>query len=105
VAPGYAAHIGSGLTTRRKTLAENGKQVLALKKNLTTMSQGYANLTLPVEILHGSADTTVRPEVHAIPLSQILPNARVTLIEGAGHMPHHSHAQTVVEAIDRAALR
>lgn len=105
VAPGYATHIGAGLTTRRKTLAENGKQVLALKENLTAMSQGYANLTLPVEILHGSADTTVRPEVHAIPLSQILPNARVTLIEGAGHMPHHSHAQTVVEAIDRAALR
>ncbi|MGB3280691.1 MAG: alpha/beta hydrolase [Pseudorhodobacter sp.] len=105
VAPGYATHIGAGLTTRRKTLAENGKQVLALKENLAAMSQGYANLTLPVEILHGSADTTVRPEVHAIPLSQILPNARVTLIEGAGHMPHHSHAQTVVEAIDRAALR
>jgi pimeloyl-ACP methyl ester carboxylesterase len=105
VAPGYAAHIGAGLTTRRKTLSENGKQVLALKENLTAMSKAYSNLTLPVEILHGSADTTVRPEIHAIPLSQILPNARVTLIEGAGHMPHHSHAQTVINAIDRAALR
>lgn len=105
VAPGYAGHIGAGLTTRRKTLTENGRQVLAMKENLTSMSQGYPSLTLPVEILHGSADNTVRAEIHAVPLSQILPNAQVTIIEGAGHMPHHSHPQTVVEAINRAASR
>jgi pimeloyl-ACP methyl ester carboxylesterase len=26
-------------------------------------------------------------------------------IEGAGHMPHHSHPDTVIASIDRAALR
>lgn len=105
VASGYADHIGAGLTTRRKALAENGAQVLALKSNLIAMSRDYPGLTLPVEILHGSADTTVRPEIHGLPLSQTLPNARFTMIDGAGHMPHHSHPQAIVDAITRAAQR
>jgi pimeloyl-ACP methyl ester carboxylesterase len=29
----------------------------------------------------------------------------LTVIDGAGHMPHHSHADIVIDAIDRAALR
>lgn len=103
VALGYADHIGAGLTTRRKALAENGAQVLALKQSLIAMSPHYPGLTLPVEILHGSADTTVRPEIHGIPLSQTLRNARFTMLDGAGHMPHHSHPQAVVDAIARAA--
>ena len=105
VAPGYASHIGAGLTTRRKALAEDAAQVLALKANLLTMSPSYPSLTLPVEILHGSADTTVRPEIHGLPLSKTLPNAHFTLIEGAGHMPHHSHPEAIVDAIARAARR
>ena len=105
VPPGYADHIGAGLTTRRKTLAQNGAQVLALKDNLAAMSQTYASLTLPVEILHGTADTTVRADIHAQPLAAILPNARLTLIEGAGHMLHHANPQAVVDAIHRAATR
>jgi pimeloyl-ACP methyl ester carboxylesterase len=34
-----------------------------------------------------------------------MPNARLTVIDGAGHMPHHSHADIVVAAVLRAALR
>jgi len=105
VAEGYATYIGAGLTTRRKTLAENGPQVLALKANTTAMSQFYPSLTLPVEVLHGSNDTTVRADVHGIPLSKILPNAQFTMIEGAGHMPHHGRSQLVIDAIARAATR
>jgi len=105
VANGYATYIGAGLTTRSKTLAENGTQVLALKANTTAMSQLYPSLTLPVEILHGSADTTVRAEVHGIPLSKTLPNAHFIMIDGAGHMPHHGHPQLILDAITRAATR
>ncbi len=45
------------------------------------------------------------PRIHSGPLSTLLPDARLTMIPGAGHMPHHRHADTVIAAIDRAALR
>jgi pimeloyl-ACP methyl ester carboxylesterase len=62
-------------------------------------------LTLPVELIHGTADTSVPITIHSLPLSRLLPHAHLTVVEGAGHMPHHAHPQLVVDAIARAALR
>ena len=102
---GYEAFVGSGLTLRRTSLATNGKQVNTLYDQVVAMAPLYPSLTLPVELVHGDADTSVPLTVHALPLSKILPDAHLTVIEGAGHMPHHSHPDVVIAAIDRAAKR
>jgi pimeloyl-ACP methyl ester carboxylesterase len=105
VPPGYDAFLGSPLTLRRTTLATNVAQVNTLRAELVTMEPRYPTLTLPVELVHGTDDTIVPLHIHSDPLSRLLPNARLTVIDGAGHMPHHAHADTVITAIDRAALR
>lgn len=105
VPPGYAEHVGTALALRRGSLRANARQLNGLKAHLEGMAQHYPHLTLPVEIVHGTADTIVPAAVHALPLSRLLPDARLTLIEGAGHMPHHTHPEAVIAAIDRAGLR
>ena len=105
VPDGYEAFVGSGLTLRRTSLATNGKQVNTLYDQVVAMARLYPSLTLPVELVHGDADTSVPLTVHALPLSKILPNAHLTVIPGAGHMPHHSNPDVIIAAIDRAALR
>lgn len=102
---GYADYVGIGLTMRRSTLRDNALQVTRLKPHVTRMSQEYPRLNLPVEILHGTADDVVPARIHAIPLADLLPQGDLTLIEGAGHMPHHSHPDEVIAAIHRAAQR
>ncbi len=102
VPKGYDAFLGTPLTLRRETLSANVSQVNALRAELVTMEPRYPTLSLPVELVHGSADTIVPLRIHSSPLSQLLPNATLTVIPRAGHMPHHSHADTVIEAIDRA---
>jgi pimeloyl-ACP methyl ester carboxylesterase len=102
---GYEQHIGSELSLRRGTLAANTAQVNALRAELVTMEPRYADLALKIELIHGSADTVVPLDIHSGPLSKLLPNVTLTVIDGAGHMPHHSHPQTIIDAIDRAALR
>lgn len=103
--PGYADYVGIGLTMRRDTLRVNAQQVTRLKPHVTRMSALYPRLTLPVEVLHGTADTVVPADIHAIPLTSRLPDANLVLIEGAGHMPHHTHPDEVIAAIHRAARR
>jgi pimeloyl-ACP methyl ester carboxylesterase len=105
VPPGYAAYIGAGLTLRPGSLGTNALQVNGLRPHIVGMAQTYAQLSLPVEILHGTADTIVPADVHAIPLSTRLPDAVLTLLPGIGHMPHHADPAAVVAAIDRAAVR
>lgn len=105
VAPeGYAEYIGGGLTLRRDSLRANGQQVLTLRPHIVEMSSRYATeLTLPVEILHGDADTTVPLSVHSEPLSKQLSNATLTVLPGVGHMPHHAAPDETVAAINRIA--
>jgi pimeloyl-ACP methyl ester carboxylesterase len=105
VPAGYADWIGTPLILRRATQRVNTAQVNSLRAELVTLQPRYPGLTLPVELIHGSADTIVPLDIHSAPLSRLLPNGRLTVIEGAGHMPHHSHPNMVIAAIDRAALR
>ena len=105
VPPGYDDFLGTPLTLRRETLTSNVTQVNALRAELVTMVPRYPSLTLPVELIHGDADTIVPLHIHSQPLSQLLPNVTLTIIPGAGHMPHQSHPDEVIAASDRAALR
>lgn len=103
--PGYGDYVGAALTMRRSSLRDNAAQVTGLKPHVTRMAQAYPALNIPVELLHGTADTIVPATIHAMPLSDLLPDANLTLIDGMAHMPHHTHPDAVLSAIHRAATR
>ncbi len=105
VPPGYAKAIDAPMTLRRSALGANLAQVNALRAQLVDMEPLYARLALPIEIVHGSADTIVPLHIHSRPFSALHPNAHLTVIDGAGQMPHYSHPDIVIAAIARAALR
>ena len=101
----YLSYIGADLSIRRQALRTNADQVNGLLAEITAQSQRYSALTLPIELVHGTADIIVPITIHALPLSVRMPNAHLTAIEGAGHMPHHAHRQVVLDAISRATAR
>lgn len=102
---GYAHAIGATLSIRRDSLRANSRQVNGLRPFVVEMSARYADLSLPVEIVHGDLDTIVPMAIHSQPLSQLIPGANLTILEGVGHMPHHIAPEAVEAAIDRAAER
>ena len=102
---GYADHIGSGLTLRRESMRANAQQVTGLKPHMIAMRRDYDRLTMPVELVHGTADTIVPARIHAEVFTRDVPQARLTLLPGLGHMPQHIDPQAVVDAIHRAAAR
>ncbi len=102
---GYADHVGVALTSRASVLAINAAQVNALRDEIVAMEPRYRTLTLPVELVHGDADTIVPLAIHSGPLSKLLPNAQLTVLAGAGHMPQQTRPDAVIAAIDRAAAR
>ncbi len=103
---GYIEYIGAPLTLRRDSLRANGQQVLNLRPHIVEMSKLYREkLKMPVEIIHGDADTTVPLAIHSEPLSRQLTNAKLTVLPGIGHMPHHADPGSTLSAIDRVATR
>jgi len=105
VPEGYIAHFGPGLSMRRASQAANNRQVNGLRGYLEHMQPGYAALGMPIELVHGDADTIVGLEIHSARLVADVPSARLTRLEGAGHMPQHSHPDAIVEAVTRAVRR
>jgi pimeloyl-ACP methyl ester carboxylesterase len=105
VPEGYIDYIGGALSIRRDSLRSNARQVSGLKPHVAEMSKRYDQIDVPVEILHGTADQVVSIKLHSERLVDLIPNAVLTRLEGAGHMPHHSRTDAVDAAIDRAAAR
>ncbi|MCK0166921.1 alpha/beta hydrolase [Jannaschia sp. S6380] len=100
---GYFQHVGAQLTLRRDSLRANARQVNGLKPHIVGMEGRYDALRLPIEMVHGTADTIVPPETHAHPFKAMVPHANLTMLDGVGHMPHHADPEAVIAAIDRAA--
>ena len=105
VPPGYIDHVAVGLTLQTSVLQANAQQVNTLLPHVTAMASRYRGLAMPLEIIHGSADTTVPLQVHSEPLAAQVPGANLTVLDGVGHMPHHADPDAAIAAITRAVDR
>lgn len=105
VVEGYAETIGAPLTLRPENFRANVRQVNTLRPHIVALSERYPELTLPIEIVHGDADSTVPIQIHPQELIKIVPSANLDRLQGVGHMPHHADPDAVIAAIDRAATR
>lgn len=105
VPEGYAKYFGVPLSLRRDALRANARQVNRLRPHVVRIAERYPMLDLPVEIVHGEADTIVPIDIHSEPLAERVPGATLVRLEGIGHMPHHAAPEAVIAAIDRAAAR
>jgi pimeloyl-ACP methyl ester carboxylesterase len=102
---GYADHIGTYMAVRLTALRATTRQVRGLWAHIVRQSARYDKLGLPIELLHGDADISVPLTIHSGPLSERVPSAHLTVLEGAGHMPHHADPKAVVAGVHRAAQR
>lgn len=100
---GYGDYIGAGLTLRPDSMRANIRQVNTLRPHVVEMAKRYPELTLPIEIVHGEADTTVPIHVHAEEIAKIVPQVNITRLPGVGHMPQHTNPDETIAAIDRVA--
>lgn len=105
VPEGYLDHLGFDLTLRASQLSLNARQVDSLKGYVEAMSGGYPALDMPIEIVHGDADTTVGLSFHSQRMADTLDNANLTILPGVGHMPHHARPVDVAKAIRRTHAR
>jgi pimeloyl-ACP methyl ester carboxylesterase len=53
--------------------------------------------------MSGSSDFVVAPQLHAVPFAAAVPDARLVMLPGVGHMLHHTAAERVLAEIERLA--
>lgn len=69
------------------------------------LQNSYHSIRTPIAIVAGDADQVAEPGRQSLRLHKILPQSRIWLLRGAGHMPHYSSPGAVVDAIDYVSGR
>lgn len=65
-----------------------------------SLAPRYAELTLPVTVVVGDGDRLVDYEAHSERLARELPQAKLVVIPGAGHMVQHIDPGAVTDAVE-----
>lgn len=105
VPEGYRDGFGVALTMTRDRIRVNARHRALIDDEIEALHTRYGAIEVPVEVLHGTADRIVYLQVHAPRFLADTDQARLTPLEGIGHMPHHVAPEAVVAGIDRAAAR
>jgi pimeloyl-ACP methyl ester carboxylesterase len=96
----YIGRSATFLVLRPKAFAANARDMTELKSNLEKLSPLYPSIAAPTVILVGDRDLAVSNDVHAFELAKAIPNARLEVLSGVGHVPHHARPDRVVAAVE-----
>jgi pimeloyl-ACP methyl ester carboxylesterase len=96
----YVRRAATKLLLRPSQFIANAQDVAALKGAVTAQVPFYKNIKTPTVIITGSADTVVSPNIHARTIAAVLPNAKLIILDGIGHMPQHVATDAIVAAIE-----
>lgn len=82
------------------SMAVSNDEIIGLKEELELMTEGWADLRLPVYMLQGDEDTLV-PMENAYYPEKFMPDSliHIQLLEGVNHFIPWSHPQEVVKGI------
>ena len=101
--PDYVTATATWLVLRPSEFRANAQDVKDLLGHVVAQAHRYGEIAVPTTIIHGEADNTVSPRIHADALAREIPGSRLVLLPNAGHMPHHAYPDLVTREIERVA--
>ena len=103
--PDYGARTGVALLLRPNVFIANAQDLAGLKEFVRQQAPRYGELKMPVTIISGDKDPVVYTDIHSRAIVRQVPQAKLTVLPGVGHMVQYVAADDVVRAIDEVALR
>jgi len=96
----YIQETGLYLTLRPNAYLHNALDRSRLTDHLIDQSKGYGEITTPLLSIAATEDQVVPPSDHHVKLINEVDGAQAVEISGAGHSPHHTRTDEVLQAIE-----
>ena len=93
------------LALRPSAFRANSEDMTGLYAAVSAQQERYREIRVPTVIISGDADPIVRTDIHSRRLARDVPGARLVILPGVGHMPHHAAPDLVVAEIEALATR
>jgi pimeloyl-ACP methyl ester carboxylesterase len=97
---GFVEDSATPLLLRPREFLANAWDLVTLKAAVIEQAPRYADIKAPVVVIAGDADKTVWPTIHSQPFAAIVPNAKLILLPGVGHMVMYAERDLVMHEID-----
>jgi pimeloyl-ACP methyl ester carboxylesterase len=99
----YRKRSAALLLLRPSTFLANARDMADLKRNLEPQPARYPVLSMPTVVMSGASDFVVAPQLHAVPFAAAVPNAKLVILPGIGHMLHHAAVERVLAEVEALA--
>ena len=100
---GYFEGAGVARAIRPAAMRANALDLIPLKAEVVAQQDRYPELAMPIAMLAGDGDSVVSTSIHSLRLAQTLPNARIEVVRGAGHLPHEHAPDSLAKLLDWVA--
>jgi pimeloyl-ACP methyl ester carboxylesterase len=97
---GFVRNSATPLLLRPREFLANAWDLVTLKAAVTEQAPRYGNIKAPVVVITGDTDTTVSPSIHSRRLAATVPNAKLVVLPGVGHMVQYAATELVVREIE-----
>jgi pimeloyl-ACP methyl ester carboxylesterase len=88
------------LLLRPRQFLANAQDLVTLKAAVAEQAPRYVNIGVPVLVITGDADKTVSPTIHSRPFAAALPDAKLIVLPGVGHIVQNAAPELVAREID-----
>jgi pimeloyl-ACP methyl ester carboxylesterase len=88
------------LLLRPREFLANARDLVTLKAAVAEQAPRYGNIRVPVVVITGDADKTVSPTIHSRPFAAALPDAKLIVLPGVGHIVQNAAPELVAREID-----
>ena len=97
---GFVKNSATPLLLRPREFLANAWDLVTLKAAVAEQAPRYGNIKAPVVAITGDTDTTVSPDIHSRRLAAAVPNAKLIVLPGVGHMVQYAAPELVVREIE-----
>lgn len=97
---GFVKDSATPLLLRPREFIANAYDLVTLKQAVAAQASRYGEIRMPVTIIAGEPDKTVKTDTHARPFAATVPNAKLIVLPDLGHMVQNAVPDLVKTEIE-----
>jgi pimeloyl-ACP methyl ester carboxylesterase len=97
---GFVGDTATRLLLRPREFLANARDLVTLKAAVIAQAPRYGDIKVPVTIIAGDADKTVSTSIHSRPFAAAVPQAKLIVLPGVGHMVQNAVPDLIAAEVD-----
>jgi pimeloyl-ACP methyl ester carboxylesterase len=97
---GFVRNSATPLLLRPREFLADAWDRVTLKAAVAEQAPRYGNIKVPVVVITGDTDTTVSPGIHSRRFAATVPDAKLIVLPGVGHVVQYAAPEVVVHEIE-----